>query len=289
MAALRFHQQRKICRSFSGFDSFNPDRHFCGCGLISMNRLTKILGMLALLLALGVEPLLPQASSSTAELRGQVLDPSGAAVPGANVALIDPAKGLSRSVVTDGEGNYAFLDLLPSLYELKVESAGLSRSMTRIQLSVGEQANLPIRLKLQPINENINVMEAPPIIDAGRTDQSSIVHAYEINNLPINRRNYLEYALLTPGLNSSSAIVDSFDPRVAQQPQSGLSFGGSNGRFNYFSVDGAETNSCTGAVVNTVGQEAVQEFQVIRNSYNAEFGGGSGVVVNIVSKSGSND
>ena len=110
-----------------------------------------------------------------------------------------------------------------------------------------------------------------------------------MNNLPINRRNFLDFALLTPGVTSSDNINDSTDFRVAQTPQSGLSFGGNNGRGNSINVDGSTADTPSGGARDVVSQEAVQEFQVDRNSYNAEYGGASGGLINIVSKTGGND
>ncbi len=131
-------------------------------------------------------------------------------------------------------------------------------------------------------------MAGTEVVETARTQQSSVVDVRQITNLPISRRNYLDYALLTPGVNDADNIADSSDFRVAQTPNSGLSFGGNNGRGNLIAVDGGSTNTVSGGVEATVNQEAVQEFQVLRNSYNAEFGGASGGIVNIVSKSGAN-
>src|SRR5262245_13627278 len=87
-----------------------------------------------------------QASSSTAELRGQVADANGAAIPNAKLTLTDVVKGTSRSATSDGEGNYAFLGLLPSSYDLKVEAGGFGATTTRLDLTVGQQSNIPIKL-----------------------------------------------------------------------------------------------------------------------------------------------
>ncbi|MBO0799673.1 MAG: carboxypeptidase regulatory-like domain-containing protein, partial [Blastocatellia bacterium] len=241
-----------------------------------------------LLIMMSATMALAQASSSTAELRGQVVDANGAAIPGATITLTDQKKGVSRSAATDDMGNYAFIGLLPSSYELKVEAKGFASSGAKIELTVGQQANIPFKLSAGAVQATVDIVAGAEVVDTNRTEQSSTVDARQINNLPINRRNFLDYALLTPGVADSDNIADSSDFRVAQTPQSGLSFGGNNGRGNMVSVDGAETVSATGAVQATVSQEAVQEFQVVRNSYNAEFGTASGGVVNIVSKSGSN-
>src|SRR5215510_16445386 len=200
-----------------------------------------------------------QVSSSTAELRGQVTDANGASIPNAKLTLTDVAKGSSRTASSDGDGNYVFLGLLPSSYDLKVEAQGFSASTTRLELTVGQQANIPIKLAAGKVEVQVDVVGGGEVVETGRTEQSSTVDAKQIANLPINRRNYLDYALLTPGVTSSENISDATDYRVVQTPQSRLSFGGNNGRGNQVSVDGAETISASGAVQATVSQEAVQE------------------------------
>src|SRR5215210_4605490 len=97
---------------------------------------------------IGVSPAFSQASSSTAELRGQVTDTAGGAIPNATVTIPGIGKGTSRTTTTDAEGNYVFLNLLPSAYDLKVEaaSAGFAPGSTRIELTVGQQANIPVPL-----------------------------------------------------------------------------------------------------------------------------------------------
>lgn len=254
-----------------------------------MRSLTHLFLTLLFVLVIGVSPAFSQASSSTAELRGQVTDTAGAVVAGASVTITDTAKGTSRTTTTDADGNYVFLNLLPSSYELKVEAAnrGFAPTSNRIELTVGQQANIPVQLGAQ-VSATINIVGGQEVVETDRTQQSSVVDERQITNLPISRRNYLDYALLTPGVSDADSISDASDFRVAQTPQSGLSFGGNNGRGNLVAVDGGETNTVSGGVQTTVNQEAVQEFQVLRNSYNAEFGGASGGIVNIISKSGSN-
>ena len=254
-----------------------------------MRNLAKIF-LALLVVATSVAPALSQASSSTAELRGQVTDAAGAAVPQATVTITDTAKGTSRTTQTDAEGNYVFLNLLPSSYELKVTAAsgGFAPGSTRVVLTVGQQANIPVQLGAQGIHEVIDVVAGAEVVDTDRTQQSSVIGVNQITNLPISRRNYLDYALLTPGVSDADNIADASDFRVAQTPNSGLSFGGNNGRGNLVAVDGGSTNTVSGGVEATIAQEGVQEFQVLRNSYNAEFGGAAGGIVNIVSKSGSN-
>lgn len=253
-------------------------------------KLTATIALAAFVVTVaGVATAFAQASSSTAELRGQVTDANGAAIPNAKITLTDVAKGSSKTSTSDGEGNYVFLGLLPSSYDLKVEAQGFAATTARLELTVGQQANIPVKLAAGKVEIQVEVVAGAEVVETQRSEQSSVIDTKQINNLPINRRNFLDYALLTPGVVDADSIADSSDFRVAQTPQSGLSFGGNNGRGNMVQVDGAETLGSSGGVQATVSQEAVQEFQVIRNSYSAEFGGASGGVVNIVSKSGRNN
>ncbi|MGE0103544.1 MAG: carboxypeptidase regulatory-like domain-containing protein [Blastocatellales bacterium] len=249
----------------------------------------KILVMAGIMILFGSVSAYAQASGSTAEVRGVVSDSAGAVIPGATVTITDLSKGTSRATTTDSVGAYVFLGLLPSNYEIKVEARGFTGNSTRIELTVGQQANIPIKLAAGGVEVQVDVVAGAEVVEVQRSEQSSVIDTKQITNLPINRRNFLDYALLTPGVVDADNIADASDFRVAQTPQSGLSFGGNNGRGNMVQVDGAETLNASGGVQATISQEGVQEFQVVRNSFSAEFGGAAGGVVNIVSKSGSND
>jgi hypothetical protein len=252
----------------------------------------KKLGMVllwGLILLLGTITAFAQATA-TAELRGRVIDPNGAIVSGATVTATDNAKGTTRTVTSDSEGNYVFLSLLPSNYTVKIEASGFAlKTVNNVLLEVGQNLSLDIGLVVGSVGVVVDVTAGEQaLVDTERTQQSTVISARQLNNLPINRRNFLDFALLTPGVSDADNVNDSTDFRVAQTPQSGLSFGGNNGRGNSINVDGATADTAAGGARNVVSQEAVQEFQVDRNSYNAEFGGASGGVVNIVSKTGSN-
>jgi Carboxypeptidase regulatory-like domain len=152
-----------------------------------------------------------QASGSSAELRGQVVDSTGAAIKSAAITITDLAKGSTRSTTTDGEGNYAFVDLLPSNYEIKVSANGFATSTGKVALTVGQQANIPFRLAAGAVEVNVEIVSGGEIADTYRTEQSSTVDAKQISNLPINRRNFLDYALLTPGVADADNIADASD------------------------------------------------------------------------------
>lgn len=230
-------------------------------------------------------------ATATAELRGRVTDPNGAVIAGATVTATNNARGTKRTVTTDGEGNYVILSLPPSTYTVKIEASGFApKTVNNVLLEVGQQLALDVDLAIGDVGVVVDVTAGEQaLVDTERTQQSTVISARQLNNLPINRRNFLDFALLTPGVSDADNVNDSTDFRVAQTPQSGLSFGGNNGRGNSINVDGSTADTAAGGARNVVSQEAVQEFQVDRNSYNAEFGGASGGVVNIVSKTGSND
>jgi hypothetical protein len=246
--------------------------------------------LLMLLLAVRVDLALPQASVSNSEIRGEVTDPNGGLVAGATVTVTETSKGTVRKVKTNENGAYVILSLQPGTYNMKVEASGfVTHNLTSIHLNVGQMANLPVTLSVSGVEAEVNVAAGTEVVEVERTQQSTVINEKQISSLPINRRNYMVFAMLTPGVSSAEKINDSTDYRVAQTPQSGLSFGGSNGRGNSIMVDGASTDTNAGATREVLGQEAVQEFQVNRNSYNAEYGGAYGGVLNIVSKSGTND
>lgn len=252
-------------------------------------RILKIIFCLCLGVFIGTATAFGQATA-TADLRGVVRDPNGAIIAGATVTATDNAKGTTRTVTTDGDGNYVILALSPSNYTVKIEASGFAaKTVNNVTLEVGQQSALDINLTVGNVDAVVDVLQGEEqLVDTERTQQSTVISARQLNNLPINRRNFLDFALLTPGVTDSDNINDSTDFRVAQTPQSGLSFGGNNGRGNSINVDGSSADTASGSARNVVSQEAVQEFQVDRNSYNAEFGGASGGVVNIVSKTGGN-
>src|ERR671920_1914082 len=184
------------------------------------------------------------------------------------------------------EGFYTIVNLPPGEYEVTVEAANFSRaSVPSVQLTVGQRADLDIPLQAGQVSETVTVSgAATDVVETSRTAVSNTVDQQRIENLPINERNYINFALTT-----STVTRDNARP-IGPAPTSGLNFGGQRGRSNLIQVDGADnTDNSVNASRTTVSQEAVQEFQVVTNSYAAEFGRSSGGVVNVVTKSGTND
>jgi Carboxypeptidase regulatory-like domain/TonB dependent receptor len=231
---------------------------------------------------------LPQSNASSGEIKGTITDASGAVVPGATVTVTNTDTGFSRTAIADERGEYRILLLPPGAYEVRVELSGFAAQVRTAQVTVGQTLAIDFRLQVGTSAQTITVSGEPPVVETERVTQSNTIEENYIRNLPIDRRDYLSFTLLAPGVVDSNALADNTDFRVAQTPQSGLSFYGSNGRGNSVTVDGAEANDAGGGVRSTLSQEAVQEFQINRSNYAAEFGGASGGVINIVSKSGSN-
>src|SRR6185437_14998916 len=228
-------------------------------------------------------------SKTAAELGGVVMDPSRALVPEAKLSITRVDTSETRTMLTDGRGEYRFLSLVPGIYNLVIEKGGFrTESRKGLVLTVGQIASFDFELIVGARPEIIEVRADTPLIEPERTHQSNTIVQESVQNLPINRRDYLTYTLLAPGVSDSKVVADANTFRVKQTADSGLSFYGSNGRGNNISVDGGESNDAAGGVRPTVSQEAVQEFQVDRTNYSAEYGSARGGVINIITRSGSN-
>jgi hypothetical protein len=231
-----------------------------------------------------------QGVGASGDIRGTVSDPSGAIVAGANVTVTDVAKGIKHTITTDSGGQYHVFGLLPATYSVSVAKAGFQPEVAKtVPVVIGQTATVNFQLKVSEVSETVEVTAEVPVVETERGSQSNVINQQFISDLPINRRDYLTFTLLAPGVSDSTRLASDQDFRVKQTPQSGLSFYGSNGRGNSVTVDGGEANDDAGGVRLNLGQEAVQEFQINRSNYGADMGGASGATINIVSKSGTNN
>jgi hypothetical protein len=244
--------------------------------------LLMLLAMLSAAYAQGV--------GAAAGIKGTVTDASGGAMPKANVVAEDAEKGIRRSTVTDSSGEYRFTGLPPATYNVTVALSGFQTEVQKgLVVTVGQTAILDFHLKLASRKEIVEVSAEPPVVDTERSSQADTLTQDYIVDLPIDRRDYLTFTLLAPGVSDSTRLAGDQDFRVKQTPQSGLSFYGSNGRGNSITVDGGETSGDSGGVRLTVNQDDVQEFQINRSNYAAELGAATGASINIVTKSGGNN
>ena len=239
---------------------------------------------LFLLLALMTTTQLWAQGVATADLSGTVTDPNGAVVAGAQVSLRDEARAFERTTVTDDEGAYQFLLVPPGRYTLTVEAKGFTKLVnTGVVLTIGQSAELPVALKVAGAEAVVEVTSETELVETTRSSGSTTIVQQSIENLPINGRNYINFTLTNSQVKRDTA------PSIGVAPTSGLNFGGQRARSNLVNVDGADAvDSSVNGIRSTVSQEAVQEFQIITNGYNAEYGRASGGVVNIITRSGTN-
>src|SRR5437868_2503597 len=227
-----------------------------------------------------------QAQSNAADIQGTVTDAAGAVVPSAIVTARNPSNNISRSATTNGEGLYRIINVPPGDYEITVEAPNFKKTvLPKITVTVGQAAEVDARLEPGQISESVTVSDATSeIIETSKTAVATTIDQQRINNLPINERNYINFSLI-----NSTVGRDNGRP-IGPAPTTGLNFGGQRGRSNLVQVDGADnTDNSVNASRSTVSQEAVQEFQVVTNSFAPEFGRSAGGVVNVVTKAGTND
>ena len=252
--------------------------------LIRISRTLPAVAVAAIFVSALFLPINLQAQNiSTAELHGTVSDSSGAVIPNAAIAIADASKGFSRSTTSDGQGNYQLLLLPPGNYVVTATAPGFAKlTESNVVLTVGEQADLRLQLSVGG-SETVSVSAGAEIIETQRSSQSTTVDQMRIENLPTNGRNYIGFTL------TNSQIARDAAPSVGAIPTSGLNFGGVRARSNSINIDGADASDyLSGGTRTTVSQDAVQEFQIITNGFDAEYGRASGGVVNIVTKSGTN-
>ncbi|MFN9296664.1 MAG: carboxypeptidase-like regulatory domain-containing protein [Acidobacteriota bacterium] len=137
-----------------------------------------------------------QSTSNSGEIRGQVLDPSGSPVPAARLSLDEPNRGFSRKVTTTEDGRFTIAAVPPGLYQLKVEAPGFTtRRVEKVEVRVGDVISLQLQLSISAVESEIVVAADLAAVEVARTQQANTVEQVRINNLPINRRNFLDFAL----------------------------------------------------------------------------------------------
>jgi hypothetical protein len=224
----------------------------------------------------------------TATLSGRIVDASGGSVSKASVTISDQGTGLSRTVQTSDTGEYAIPALRAGEYTVSVELAGFGKQAKNITLQVGQAAALDFTLVPGRVEEKVEVGATAELAEPTRTEVSSVITERQIVNLPVNGREFIDFALLSPGVTIGDTTSGSTD--VVIEPVTKLSFAGQNIHFNFIAVDGADNiSSASGIQRGAPPQESVQEFRVINTDYSTEFGRATAGIVNIITRSGTND
>ncbi|MEZ5332842.1 MAG: TonB-dependent receptor [Thermoanaerobaculia bacterium] len=220
---------------------------------------------------------------AAATVQGRVLDPSGAPVGGAQVRVDDEEKGLSRTASTDEAGRFTVPELSPGRYVVLVESDGFAtRRVESVDVEVGQVYRLEVTLEVAAVAETIEaVAEAPTLATAGSSVVDGVVDQDQIEQLPLNGRNYLELAFLVPG----NVPTPNFDPTKTNSVV--VASAGQFGRGGMITIDGADNNDdVVGGPLQNLPQDAVQEFQIATNRYTAENGRSAASAINVVTRSG---
>lgn len=244
----------------------------------------RLVCLCCLLLTLSPQ-LFAQSQITTGVVQGTVADPSGAVVPGASVAVNNPDTNFTRTLTTDANGRFVFLALPPGAYKLTISAKGFTTIVQQnVNLTVGQTISLNVPLKVSATSEQI-VVTATPTLDTGKTEVSSTLAPITVSTTPVLGRKFEDLLTLTPGVS------------IVQGPDGDeINFAGQRGIFNNVSLDGGDYNN--GFFGEQMGgqraaiditTDAVQEFQVVASGASAEFGRTAGGVVNVVTKSGTNN
>ena len=232
------------------------------------------------------------AQTNTGSIRGFVYDETRAVIRDVTVTAIDESRGVAQEAVTTDSGGFVLSHLVPGRYTLRFEAPDFATlTVEGFEVQVGGISTFSPHLAVAATETRVVVSGAStrPVIEPERVQQSDHIDLVRIQNLPINRRDYLGLALLTPGVVNTNHIANAIDRRILPTPSSGLGIGGGNGRGNTFMIDGLDNLYNSGSVRSSISQDAVQEFQVNRNSFSTEQGGAPGGTINIVTKGGTND
>src|SRR3989442_1324954 len=240
------------------------------------------------LVLLGAACLPANAQVVTVSIQGRVYDTSGAAISQATVTAVNPATGLARTTTASATGDYQITLLPPGDYTVTAEKSGFQKSAKKLHLDLGAAGNLDFNLPVGQITQEVTVQDVGEVAEPTRTMVSSVIDEQKIQDLPVNGRQFIDFALLAPGVKIGDTTSGSTD--VIIEPVTKLSFSGQNIHYNFIAVDGADNMSTASGIQKTTpSQEAVEEFRVINSSYSTEFGRAVGGIVNIITKSGTNN
>jgi hypothetical protein len=224
----------------------------------------------------------------TVTIQGRVYDTTGAAISQATVSALNADTGFSRSTTATVTGDYQLPSLPVGDYTVTAQKNGFQQSAKKVHLDIGATGNLDFNLSPGQVLAEVTVQDVGEVAEPTRTMISSVIDENKIENLPVNGREFIDFALLAPGVTIGDTTSGSTD--VIVEPVTKLSFAGQNIHFNFIAVDGADDiSTASGIQRGTPPQEAIQEFRVINTDYTTEFGRATAGIVNIITKSGTNN
>jgi carboxypeptidase family protein/TonB-dependent receptor-like protein len=245
--------------------------------------------LLALLVLARAWPADAQQTVDYASISGRVTDPSGAVIAGAEVSARNTATNVAAAAITDQEGRFRFPYLRVGGYEITARRQGFEMATRKLALSVGSAFEITLMLPLSGVDASVDVAAEVTILESARSQIASTVSEPEVRALPLNGRNFLELALLVPGVSATNVSSTQLFPETSAVPGVSLSVGSQRNFSNNFIVDGLSANDdAAGLSGITYGLDAVDQFQIVTSGAQAELGRALGGYVNVVTKSGTN-
>jgi outer membrane receptor protein involved in Fe transport len=248
--------------------------------LMRVSRLGRCAACSFLVFTLGL-PLRMSAQSATANVSGVVTDDTGGALPGVTVTIVNKSNGVSQNQVTSAEGRYRAVALPPAPYEIRAELAGFTTVTREVTLRVGSDGTVDLKMAVGGLAENLTVTGEAPLVEVTKSQPSSVVEASQLQTLPTITRNFLTLSQLLPGSG----------PTAGTGKFAFTKFGGVADQRNGYTtlIDGGSVDDTDwGSPTINVTQDAVQEFKVFRNQFDAQYGAALSAVVTVVTKSGGN-
>lgn len=230
-----------------------------------------------------------QESINSASVSGLVTDQSGAVIEGAEVVARQIDTNLTSKAKTDREGRFRFQYLKVGSYEIKVHHPGFVEATHSMTLTVGAAFDLPVSLTVGSTETNVTVNDEAAVVEAARTQIAGTISQTEVSSLPLNGRNFLDLALLVPGVSPTNTANNQLFAETSAVPGQGISVGSQRNFSNNFIVDGLSANDDAAGLSGIFyGLDVVREFQVVTSGGQAELGRAMGGYINMVTKSGTN-
>ena len=245
----------------------------------------QIIAAMIVVCSFGLATAPAAAQQTTGNITGRITDDQGAAIPGVTVTGLNTQTGFTRTDVSDAEGIYRLNALPVGTYEVSAELAGFTRFENKaIVLNVGQTLDVSITLKVASVQETVQVTAESPLIETSSSSVGGVVDVGRMESLPLNGRQFANAAITIPGVglgyHSDPTKSTQYSPQIA----------GGNGRNVNYQIDGGDNNDDTvGGLLQLFPLEAIQEFNFVTSRYKAEHGRSNGGVMNIVTKSGTND
>jgi hypothetical protein len=249
---------------------------------------TKVAALSGTLALLGAGQLLAQGNTSS--LRGTVLDEQHLAIPQATLRIEDVNGGLRRAIETK-DGSYEFAALQPGEYRLTAQAGGFQAKQVRVRMEVNQRARLDLTLAAGGRDESVEVVESAPLLHVNDAALGSVIDEQQVAKLPLNGRQFLELAVLVPGVHTSHGSQTGSTSALYWRPgqNSAVSISGGRPNSNTFLLDGTtNTDPAFNTYVISLPPDSIQEFQIQTGTYTAELGGAGTGQVNVVTKSGTN-